>query len=772
MFWFNLFKYIKKHKLLFSCFLLFLMLFYFLLPRHLFSTQYSTVVLDRKGELIGARIAVDGQWRFPQDSVVPEKFKQCLLQFEDKYFYRHPGINPVSLARACVLNLKAWKRVSGGSTITMQVIRLYRGNKSRSVFEKILEMAMAVRLECKYSKNKILQLYATHAPFGGNVVGIDAASWRYFGRGPGNLSWAEAALLAVLPNSPAMIHPGRNRQFLLEKRNKLLQKLLSAHLITVETYSLSLLEPLPSRPIPLPDLVPHLTERYKVTDNGKEVHSSINKTIQGNANRMVLDYYNEIKANEIHNLCAIIIEVKTGKVIAYVGNVPHETSHIEEKDVDCIQASRSTGSILKPLLYMAMQQEGLILPGTLMPDIPCRIAGFKPENYDLGYDGAVPAKRALARSLNIPAVRMLQMYGIPKFQNLLEKMGLTTLVFSPDHYGLTLIVGGAEGKLWEITHVYANFARLLNRYATTLPDEGQEKFSFDSGWAGATYLTFDALLEVNRPDEESGWTNLSSSRKIAWKTGTSYGFRDAWAVGTTPEYVVGVWAGNADGEGRPGLTGVGVAAPLMFRLFNSLPPTSWFQKPYDDLERIPVCHLSGYKAGPYCDEVDSVYTARAGVKTGICPYHILVHLSPDRKWRGNSKCMAVEKMHHEHWFVLPPAMEWYYHKKNIFYKQLPPIRKDCADEENMASMELIYPTDVLKIFIPREIDGSPGRTIFEMAHRNADAVLYWHMDDEFLGATRGIHQMALNPVAGKHKLTVVDDKGQMLTRNFEIVDKK
>lgn len=763
---------VLSHKILYSILLLLLFIYYVCLPKQLFPPVYSTVVFDRDDELVGARIAGDGQWRFPEDSVIPEKFKQCLVNFEDQHFYQHPGVNPVSLSRALLQNIKAHKIVSGGSTVTMQLVRLYRENKKRTVLEKLIEIVLATRLELRYSKENILKLYASHAPFGGNVVGINAASWRYFGRSPKNLSWAESSLLAVLPNSPGMIHPGKNRQILKEKRDKLLLKLHQENIIDKETYQLSLLEPVPLKPLLLPDIAPHLTENLKKANPGNIIHATIKKSLQENVNRMVLDYYNQIKFNEIHNACALVIEVKTGNILAYVGNVPLEDKSVDGQDVDCVQAPRSTGSILKPLLYMAMQKEGLLLPGTLVPDIPTRILGFKPENYDNGYDGAVPAKRALARSLNIPAVRMLQMYGIPKFQNLLQKLGMTTLVFPPDHYGLTLIVGGAEGKLWDIASIYASMARRLNQSQNASIKKEKNTFSLGDGWDASIYLTFEALLEVNRPDEESGWTNLSSSRKIAWKTGTSYGFRDAWAVGTTPEYVVGVWIGNADGEGRPGLTGVGAAAPLMFRIFNSLPPTTWFQKPFDDMGKVGVCRLSGYKAGPYCDEIDSIYVARSGVKTSLCPYHVLVHLSPDKKFRVNSRCMAVDKMLHQHWFVLPPAMEWFYRKKNVFYKMLPPVQKGCSDEGALLPMELIYPTEVLKIFVPREIDGSPGRTVFEMAHRNPDAILYWHVDNELLGTTKSIHQIAFSPKAGKHLLTVVDSDGNTINRWFEVVDKK
>jgi penicillin-binding protein 1C len=767
------------YKILLLSLLLLIILYFLLRPSsNYFQSCYSTVIVDKNGELLGARIADDGQWRFTGEEKLPEKFKASILLFEDKHFYHHLGINFFSLVRSAWQNIKAKKIVSGGSTVTMQVIRLHRVNKRRTIIEKFIEMILASRLELYVSKDKILSYYSNHAPFGGNVVGLTAASWRYFGRPPQSLSWSESALLAVLPNSPAIIHPGKNRLILLKKRNRLLFKLLINRYISKETYKLSLLEPLPLKPLPLEDIAPQFIENIKLQYPGKTTMSTLDKSLQENSNRIIADYYNTLKYNEINNLCALIIDVKTGNILTYIGNIPSQNFSVDGQNVDCIKASRSTGSILKPLLYMAAQQEGLILPSTLLPDIPTRIGGFKPENYDMGYDGAVPAKRALTRSLNIPAVRLLQMYGIPKFEDLLKKLGMSTLVYSPDHYGLTLIVGGAEGKLTDLTNIYAGLAYKLNFFnqnsyypSSFSGNEFYDKVLSSGIDAGAIWLTFEALLEVNRPEEEWGWENFASSRKIAWKTGTSYGYRDAWAIGTTPEYVVGVWVGNADGEGRPGLTGVSVAAPVMFRLFNLLPATSWFYKPYDDLEKISVCHQSGYKAGPYCDDKDSIYISKLGIKTSICPYHSLIHLDNSSTKRVNSKCYDTDKMKHMHWFILPPAMEYFYRKKNIFYKPLPPLMKECNDDENISSMELIYPADFLKIIVPKEIDGSSGKAVFEMADRDPGAILYWHVDNEFIGTTRNIHQIALSPGPGKHLLTVVDNKGKMLTRWFEVAGK-
>jgi penicillin-binding protein 1C len=779
---------IFKYKSLYFIALIIFGIYYFLLPKILFPCDYSTVALDRNGELLGARITTDGQWRFSaNDTAVSENFKECLIGYEDQYFYRHPGFNPVSLFRAMKLNIKARHIVSGGSTISMQVIRLFRNHKHRTFLEKLTEIVYATRLEIRYSKKEILSAYYNHAPFGGNVVGVQAASWRFFGRSAQNLSWAEAALLAVLPNSPSSIHLSKNREYLLNKRNKLLLSIYKKGKINYSTYQLSLMEPLPEQPFPIPDIAPHITAEINSDRKADLTNTTLNKKLQQNTSRLVSDYMDQLLVNEISNACVLVIDVNTSEILSYIANVPKDKIRVEGQDVDLIKASRSTGSILKPVLYAAMQCEGTILPGTLIPDIPTTIAGFKPENYDLGYDGAVPAKMALSRSLNIPCVRLLQRYGIPKFQNLLTNLGITTLNYPSDHYGLTLIVGGAEAKLFDIAGVYSkmaytlNFFNKTNKYPDSIPNihlnKDKKKLTFQNVYpykyldAGSIWLTFQALLEVNRPDEENGWTQLGSSRRIAWKTGTSYGFRDAWAIGTTPNYVVAVWVGNADGEGRPGLTGVGVAAPLMFRVFASLPGTSWFKTPYDELEKIPVCRLSGHKAGEYCNIVDTIWADRKGLESDLCPYHKLLHLSSDKKYRVSQDCYPKDKIINESWFLLPPSMELFFRKKNVFYKPLPPVKPGCLSDDRTVYMEFIYPSDVVKIFIPKGLDGSPGQTIFEVAHRNIQATIFWHIDNEYIGSTKGVHQMPFAPTIGIHYVTVVDDEGRTMTRKFEVVSK-
>lgn len=762
------------------------MAFWFCLPEPLFEDPYSTVLEGRDGRLLGAKIADDGQWRFPLSEEIPQRFEQALLEFEDRRFYLHPGVDPISVVRAAIQNIQAGHVVSGASTLTMQVIRLSRKDQPRTFTEKLIEMVMALRLEIRYSKKEILALYAAHAPFGGNVVGLEAAAWRYFGRPPEQLSWAESATLAVLPNSPALIHPGRNRNHLKAKRDRLLQRLEKGGMLDSMDTELAQAEPLPQEPIDLPRLAPHLLSRAFSGDNkGTKVRSTIDRGLQKRVAQVVDYHHNELKQNQIYNAAALVAEVNTGKVLAYVGNAENQDQRHGSR-VDVITSPRSTGSILKPFLYSLMLNEGKLLPKMLVPDIPTKISDYSPQNFSRSYDGAVPANEALSRSLNVPAVRMLQEYGVPKFHHYLKQMGMTTLNNPPEHYGLSLILGGSEGTLWDITGMYASLARLLNTYDAR--DSSSRRFSsrelqyqknketeatssFQMSPA-AVWFMLEAMLDVKRPGGELNWRSFTSSRKVAWKTGTSFGYRDGWAVGITPEYVIGVWVGNADGEGRPGLIGVKTAGPILFDLFNLMGETSWFRKPLYEMKEVAVCSKSGYRAGAYCTLIDTVSIPETGLETPVCPYHRLVHLDKTGSHRISGSCASINDIASQSWFVLPPVQEWYYRRSHPSYQSLPPKRPGCGLEgKNMASMELIYPHHAPKIYVPVKLDGNQSNTVFEVAHRMAGSTVYWHLDKHYLGKTEGHHQMALSPEPGKHTLTLVDDKGEMLKQQFEILSR-
>ena len=781
-----------KRRYLFLTFLLVIFTLYiFSLPRKLFDKPTSTIIDDREGRLLNAKIADDGQWRFPASDSVPYKYAQALVLFEDKRFYRHIGVDPLALGRAVRQNIASRNVVSGGSTITMQVIRLMKDNPPRNLWQKTKEAILATRLEIRCSKSEILNLYAANAPFGGNVVGIGAASWRYFGREPYELSWAEAATLAILPNAPSLIHPGRNRERLLDKRNRLLDKLANEGVISEETCLLAKDETLPDKPLPLPNEAPHLLDRIVASQKGKRIKTTIDRSLQLKANHIVQQHAAIYRGNYIYNMAVVVAEAQTGDVTAYIGNVYDRDNTAHGNRVDVMTSPRSTGSILKPLLYAAMLDQGDILPNMLIADIPLQIRNFAPKNFSRSYDGAVPAHRALERSLNVPAVRMLQSFGNEKFHLLLRNLGMTTLTKPADHYGLTLILGGAEGSLWDIAGIYAELSRTLQHYTERsgmydpadhhplnfyalqsvrlhpkTPDSRLETTAPIE--AAAIWQTFQSLSELNRPEEEATWKSFSSSRKIAWKTGTSFGHRDAWAIGVTPTYVVGVWVGNASGEGRPTLTGVNYAAPVLFDVVAQMSHGSWFGIPYDDMIKLSVCRKSGHRATMFCEEADTVWVAKNGIETAPCPYHTMIHLSKDHKYRVNSDCVSVNDMVHVPWFVLPPAQEWYYKTKNMDYKPLPPIHPDCIGSEGQRQMELIYPQQNITVVLPRQLDGSPGQAVFRAAHRRKGAVIFWHVDDQFVGNTEAPHQIPVAPIKGTHRLTLVDDAGNTITETFTV----
>ena len=747
---------------------------FFAIPIVRFDTPLSTVLVDRHGALLGATIADDEQWRFPPQRQVPQKFATAVVTFEDKRFAWHPGVDPLALARAMWLNLRHGQIRSGASTLTMQTVRLARQSPPRTVGQKLIEMLLALRLEAAHSKGEILALYSSNAPFGGNTVGLEAAAWRYFGRQAAELSWAEAATLAVLPNSPALIHPGRNRDALRNKRDRLLEKLAETGALPQDDLALAKAEPLPQAPLPIPQIAPHLLMNARAA-NERHCDTTLDQTLQRRANAIVERHAKQLEGNGVHNAAVLIVEVQTGQVAAYVGNTGGLRRSDHHNHVDIVKAQRSTGSTLKPFLYGVMVQRGELMPTQLVPDVPTHIAGFSPENFDRRHYGALPAHQALARSRNVPAVWMLRKYGVDRFQGQLTRMGMSTLHRDPALYGLTLILGGSEATLWELTSLYRNLA-----WSATHPDGGappqmswqptDETSEHQLLDPGAAYLTLDALLKVNRPGVESAWEVFDSSQPIAWKTGTSFGFRDAWALGVTPRYAIGVWVGNADGEGRPNLTGLTSAAPILFDLFDLADnENTWFAAPYARLDTIDVCVHSGYPAGPNCSQTVAQQVPRTASAARPCPYCERIHLDPDGKHRVDASCESLENMKHTTWFTLPPDMAWFYARRNPGYRAMPPIREDCSSHTSR-NFTLLYPAPGSEMFVPIELDGNKGRVVFEAVHQDRDSALYWHIDEEFVGTTKHLHQLALAPTPGEHLLTLVDSKGTRMVRPFTVLD--
>ena len=807
----------RYRKTSIGIFLLLIIAYWYILPTNMFNLPVCTVLFDKDQRLLGAKIATDGQWRFPPSDSIPHKFARAIITFEDKRFYSHWGVDITALGRAFWQNISSADRVSGASTLTMQVMRLYYQNAPRTYWQKIKEIVLATRIEWAYSKADILNMYASNAPFGGNVVGIDAAAWKYFARNAHELSWAEACMLAVLPNSPSLIHISKNRNLLQSKRDRLLDKLHQNKEIDSLTCALSKLEPLPLAVKTLPMLAYHLLERLnqqntssrdKINNNNNSLstshspifYSTISAELQQQLNEIIARHYPQLAGNGIHNAAAIVVEVATNKVLAYTGNIPQANPNADKSHgwaVDMIPARRSSGSILKPFLYAAMLHDGEMLPYTLFADVPTFFGAYNPKNFDKEYGGAVPAKEVIEKSLNIPAVYMLNQYGGTRFAHKLKSLGMQTLNHAAEHYGLTLILGGAETKLENLVAMYAGMARDLLNYTRNNSRYGVDNYqplcylqknAIDSSHslptthfthsaplrAAAIWHTLNAMQEVARPNEDNHWRNFLSSSRIAWKTGTSYGFRDAWAVGCNPRYVVAVWVGNADGEGRPGLLGVKVAAPILFDIFSTLGNSrEWFATPYDDLQKVATCTHSGHIASDLCVDIDTILAPLSSAESKVCPYHKTVFLSKDRQHRVHSQCELVNNMYVDTVFILPPSQEWYYKKRHVLNRAAPAYRPDCQNSmPSKNAMSFIYPSaSGLKIYIPTELDEQKSKVVFEIAHSRPQTLIHWHLDNEYLGSTSELHQFSLNPSVGQHQLTAVDAEGETISRSFEIISK-
>jgi penicillin-binding protein 1C len=673
----------------------------------------------------------------------------------------------------------------GGSTLTQQVIRMARKNQKRSYGEKLIEIFMATRLEAGFSKKDILNFYASNAPFGGNVVGLETAAWRYFGIPASQLSWGQSAALAVLPNAPSLIFPGRNEALLLAKRNKLLLKLFQKKIIDQITYELAIEERLPGKPMPLPQVASHLLDKAKKEHSGERITTTINYSLQRNVNTLVKEHHNLLKQNEIKNLAVLLLDVNTREILAYVGNAP--TSKENNNYVDIITRNRSTGSILKPFLYASALDGGELLPNSLVVDIPTVVNGYNPQNFNKKYNGAVPASEALSRSLNVPAVRMLRQYGLQRFHNRLQEMNFNAINKPANHYGLSLILGGAESSLWEVTKAYAGMASTLNYFNASSSEYRDTEFLEPSYVmdsmndfgnisdtppvfnAGSIHETFKALQSVNRPQGEENWQYFSNSQPIAWKTGTSFGFKDAWAVGVTSQYAIGIWVGNADGEGRPGLTGVTAAAPVLFDVLSLLPKTKWFDTPYDELIEADICEKSGHLASVHCNKTATEFIPKHGTRTNACTYHQKVFLTANGNERVNSSCYELGEMKQKNWFALPPVQEYYYANLHPEYKPLPPFKQDCLrDGEDL--MELIFPKRNESILLAKDFDRQINEVIFKLAHRSPETKVYWYLDQIFLGTTETFHELTVSPLPGEYILTVVDQKGNEVKQKV-VIDK-
>ncbi len=779
-------------------------------PERMQNPLWAKAIFDQQGQLLDLHIATDQQWRLPyqpkttqhatiqpaaiQQTVLPERYQTALLSFEDQYFFQHPGINPLAVLRAAWGNANAGQVKSGASTITMQVARLLYGNQTRNLPQKLRETELALQLEWHFDKSQILQLYANNAPYGGNIVGLTAASWWYFGREPAALSWSEAALLAVLPNSPGLIHPGRRADLLQQKRDRLLRKLHTQGHVDATDLKLALLEPIPVKPAGWPALAPHLLHTLMARYPKQAMfYTDIDRQLQIQLNQLLTRQARTLALSGVANGAVLVVDHLQMKIRAYVGNIGSG----DGAAVDIIQSRRSTGSILKPFLYGLMLDDGLMTGQSLLPDVPSQFGGYAPVNFDLQFRGAAKAADALAQSLNVPAVRMLHQYGVGRFRQQLQSFGLTTINKGADHYGLSLILGGAEATLYDLTRSYAAMVRLAAKPQTPIPDlplqypavPANKNLQSDVVQnnlhtsdlptskptstinlpisAGAAYLTLDALLEVERPESEGSWRDYVRSQKIAWKTGTSFGLRDAWAIGVNGQYTVGVWTGNADGSPAAILGGARSAGPILFDSFRLLPESPWLTKPLLALRTQEICKSDGYRKRWQCETSVTDMPIGSALKSSHS-YQQQLWLDPSGRYQLPAGCaLQIPRQVHTR-MILPVAMAYFYQPQHPEYQGLPATWPGC-EQIAQQQMDLLYPVRDAQIRLPLQLDGKLGQSIFRAIHRDKQAQIYWHLDETYLGQTSAPHQMPVQAAAGRHRLILTASDGSRLEQPFTML---
>ena len=751
------------------------------LPAPLFAPDYSTLVTDRNGELLRAFLNRNQQWCFPPqpDLAIPDKLQKAILHFEDRRFYDHVGVDPFSLLRGLYQNAVSGKIVSGASTITMQVARLMQP-KERTYFNKGLEILQALKIERRYTKEQILRFYLDHAPYGGNIIGYQAACLKYFRKRPEQLTWGEAATLAVLPNAPGLVSPTADRKSLEEKRNRLLHRLRDAGFIDAQTCSLSTLEPTPSGARPFPMYAPHLARYLKDRqDPGRhQIATTLDGNLQRHLQELVERHLHYLRHRGIRNGAALLVETASGKVRAYVGSQGFFDAAAQGQ-VDGVRARRSSGSLLKPFLYALSMDAGLILPQTRIEDIPTHYGAFAPNNADEKFSGLATVHESLVRSLNVPAVRLLHTYGVYPFYQFLKEAGLTTLFRPADDYGLPLIIGGAEVSLWDMAALFRGLATGGRFYPLQYLEDSS---ATEGGNAppplispGASYLTLEMLRDLQRPGAEYYWRQYQDHWPLAWKTGTSYGQRDAWAVGVNPEWVIAVWLGNFSGEGNPDLMGARTAGPLLFDIFNTVPKDqkkNWFARPDDQLASLLTCLDTGFPSGPHCPHQAAVSMPRHMKPLKICPYHKTTYLSGDGTQQVCSLCWEPGNFKPVRQLLYPAAVAQYLRGRGQQVHTALAHKADCPVQPESHPLQITYPDENAHLQIGRDFYGDWQQVVLRAAHTDRYRNLYWYLDEHFLGTTRDKHVQAAELSQGWHLLEVVDGRGHRDRTRFHVSARK
>jgi penicillin-binding protein 1C len=741
-----------------------LFFFFFIVLDWLFpfkvNPKYSQTIEAINGETIHAFLNVDDKWRLKMElSEMIPTLKKAFIAKEDRWFYYHCGFNPLSILRAGFQNIVFQKRTSGASTITMQVVRLLKPQR-RTYFNKIIEIVRAVQLEWHFSKDEILQLYVNLVPYGSNIEGVKSASLIYFQKSPDRLSLAEATTLAIIPNRPNSLKIGQRNPFIFQERNKRLRIYGKYKVFTEDEVSNAISEPLTASRHSIPQFAPHLSLRLKKSlPNVTNIQSFLHFEKQRNIEEITQKYMERLRYLNIKNASVLVVNNETKTVEAYLGSSNFDDVE-SAGQVDGVKAVRSPGSTLKPLLYGLAFDNGIITPNSMMNDVPTNFGGYEPENFDQEFHGKISTTFALANSLNIPAVKILDQMGKQSMTSVLKKADFKIIQKTEKDLGLSLILGGCGVSLEELTALFSAFATNGEHSKLVFTKENQEKLSKTKLLSEeANYLMTDILSQVSRPDLPNNYSYTYRLPKIAWKTGTSYGKRDAWSIGYNKKYTVGIWIGNFTGEGVPELSGANTATPLLFEIFNTLEygqKNEWF-KPTKKLDQRFVCAESGDLPSVDCKNQVFDYYIPGVSHVRVCSHLKKVKVNQKEKITYCTRCLPADNYEEISIENLSPEIIGFYESKHIFYKKPFPHNPKCERIFDDSPPKITFPLDKAEYLIERA-EANPIQLTVQVSNEVKE--VFWYINNRFLKKNSPNESINFLPEAGINKISCTDDRGR------------
>lgn len=751
-------KHIGKIKGAAGIFLLLFFIFLllnFLFPLKLEDINYGKQVFSADSVLLSASLNDTDKWRLRSElNDVSPYFIKTIIYKEDKWFYYHPGVNPVAIVRAFWQNITTGRRVSGASTITMQVARLLEP-KERTLFSKFIEVMRAFQLELLYSKNEILTAYVNLLPYGGNIEGVKAASLKYFDRLPQKLSISQSVLLAIIPNDPNRLRPEENNVELKNERDLWLSNLLNAGEITESEYKNAVSEDISTVRYPMPNEAPHLSRRLKAENDTDIIYSSVERNKQNKVNAILKSYINSLNSKGIFNGAVLVVENETGFAKVYCGSQDFGDK-FHGGEVDGITSVRSPGSTLKPILYAEMIDNYGYTPKRKISDIPTDFGGYSPDNFDELFNGPVLFEYALKNSLNVPAVKLLSELGTGLFIKKLEESGFETIKKQRESLGLSLILGGCGTTLEELTRYYSAFGNkgLLPEINLVLDEvtTGSRRVLSEE----AAFLIFNILSSIERPDTPNEFLNDTKLTPIAWKTGTSYGRRDAWAVGFNKKYTIGVWIGNFKGTGSPFLTGAEIAVPLLFEVANyiSYGEDGLYPAQPEAVKGRKVCSESGKIPGRFCASTINDFYIDGKSSIEKCDVEREIFVSSDEDLSYCTSCLPVDGYRRKVIKKYSPEIELWL-KKNGGIKSTPQHNPACTRIEAGNNLSIVSPVKDYEYIITNLEEES----ISLKAASGSGKFLYWFINGKFIAKVKSGEVMFFNPGAGKAEIACIDDLG-------------